>query len=73
MPAGEEHTAEDLVKRGGGMGWTGARARLERVTDECLDHRGGHAGKRAAVAWNLAGGYQRDEEGTIDPVLALHQ
>lgn len=24
------------------------------------------------VAWNLAGGYQRDERGGIDPVLAIH-
>ena len=25
------------------------------------------------VAWNLAGGYQRDAEGSIEPVLALHR
>jgi acetoin utilization deacetylase AcuC-like enzyme len=25
------------------------------------------------VVWNLAGGYQRDEQGTIEPVLALHR
>jgi acetoin utilization deacetylase AcuC-like enzyme len=25
------------------------------------------------VAWNLAGGYQRDEAGTIAPVLAIHR
>ena len=25
-----------------------------------------------AVAWNLAGGYQRDAQGTIQPVLDLH-
>lgn len=25
------------------------------------------------VAWNLAGGYQRDARGTIDPVLAIHE
>ena len=25
------------------------------------------------VAWNLAGGYQRDEQGGIEPVLAIHR
>lgn len=25
------------------------------------------------VCWNLAGGYQRDEQGSIEPVLALHR
>lgn len=25
------------------------------------------------VAWNLAGGYQRDEAGTIAPVLEIHR
>jgi hypothetical protein len=24
------------------------------------------------VVWNLAGGYQRDQEGGIAPVLAIH-
>ena len=24
------------------------------------------------VAWNLAGGYQRDAQGSIEPVLAIH-
>ena len=28
---------------------------------------------RLPLAWNLAGGYQRDEEGTILPVLRLHE
>lgn len=28
---------------------------------------------RKALVWNLAGGYQRDEDGGIDPVLALHR
>lgn len=28
---------------------------------------------RKALVWNLAGGYQRDKDGGIDPVLALHR
>lgn len=28
---------------------------------------------KAPVAWNLAGGYQRDERGTIEPVLEIHR
>lgn len=28
---------------------------------------------RIPVAWNLAGGYQRDERGSIDKVLAIHR
>jgi hypothetical protein len=25
------------------------------------------------LVWNLAGGYQRDESGSIEPVLKLHR
>jgi acetoin utilization deacetylase AcuC-like enzyme len=34
---------------------------------------GGCAAFGAPIVWNLAGGYQRDDEGTIAPVLALHR
>ncbi len=29
--------------------------------------------KRLPIAWCLAGGYQRDEEGSIEPVLRIHR
>ena len=29
-------------------------------------------GRRIPVAWNLAGGYQRDAHGSIQPVLDIH-
>ena len=25
------------------------------------------------IAWNLAGGYQRDEDGTIEKLVAIHR
>jgi acetoin utilization deacetylase AcuC-like enzyme len=40
--------------------------RDEMVFDFCL-------GKKIPVAWNLAGGYQKDEQGSIGPVIALHR
>ena len=38
--------------------------------DETVFHTLYHLG--VPVAWNLAGGYQRDEDGGIRPVLAIH-
>jgi acetoin utilization deacetylase AcuC-like enzyme len=31
------------------------------------------ASNQIPVAWNLAGGYQRDRSGSIEPVLAIHR
>lgn len=50
---------------GGFLSTAAMRGRDRRVFRET-----GRAG--IAVAWNLAGGYQRDENGSIAPVLALH-
>jgi acetoin utilization deacetylase AcuC-like enzyme len=48
------------------------------MTDEQLERRDRTVFETAAtiglpVAWNLAGGYQRDEAGGIEPVLAIHR
>lgn len=48
------------------------------MTDEQLARRDRIVFEVAAdlglpVAWNLAGGYQRDEQGGIEPVLAIHR
>lgn len=45
---------------------TGQMRRRDRLVFEGLRARG------VPVAWNLAGGYQRDANGTIRPVLNLH-
>lgn len=45
---------------------TGMRVRDRLVFEGC------HL-KGVPLVWNLAGGYQRDKAGTIEPVLALHR
>jgi acetoin utilization deacetylase AcuC-like enzyme len=51
----------------GGVLSTEQMARRDRIVFE------GARARRLPLAWNLAGGYQRDEEGSILPVLRLHE
>lgn len=50
-------------------GWMSSEqlAERDRIVFETCDRIG------LPVAWNLAGGYQRDEHGSIEPVLAIHR
>lgn len=59
----DPHIADPL----GGWMTTEQLARRDRIVFEVA------AKMRLPVAWNLAGGYQRDEAGTIEPVLAIHR
>ena len=49
----------------GGMLHTHEMAWRDRIVVDTLH--------RKPLVWNLAGGYQRDKDGGIDPVLALHR
>jgi acetoin utilization deacetylase AcuC-like enzyme len=51
----------------GGVFTTEQMAKRDRIVFQYCKDMG------IPVAWVLAGGYQRDEQGTIEPVLALHR
>lgn len=51
----------------GGWMTTEQLARRDRIVFETAKQMG------LPIAWNLAGGYQRDEAGTIAPVLEIHR
>jgi acetoin utilization deacetylase AcuC-like enzyme len=62
--AGADSHVDDPL---GGYLTTEQMRRRDRIVFEfCAKHD-------IPVAWNLAGGYQRDSEGSIAPVLALHR
>jgi len=50
-------------------GWLGT-AQLQQRDQLVFE---GLAALRVPVAWNLAGGYQRDKRGSIQPVLEIHE
>ena len=51
----------------GGLLTTGQMTRRDRLVFQACAKHG------IPLVWNLAGGYQRDADGTIAPVLALHR
>jgi acetoin utilization deacetylase AcuC-like enzyme len=59
----DAHVDDDL----GGWMTSEQLARRDRIVFESAAKIG------VPVAWNLAGGYQRDEHGGIEPVLAIHR
>ncbi len=64
LPGGADAHIDDPL--GGLLDDDQLARRDELVFDYC------HA-KSLPVAWCLAGGYQRDELGTIEPVLRIHR